>query len=164
MTPAEARALAAIDPRFDPATQLVRRTGAKQVQLLHSEVPLPVVWMAVATYRDEQERFECASAPDPLEAVFRLCGHLLEHGRCRHCGRATIFFSDPAPSHNTVQATIEGGRCPYFFDAEGQAFRRGCDPTPVNASSGPIPEASSQRYESNSMPSNSTPSNATAHV
>jgi hypothetical protein len=107
-----------LDPRYLPAVQLIQRTGARQYQVRYSDEPLPVVWMAVAHYR---QGWETAAAMDPVTATFRLCFEVLAGGTCRHCHRATGFDLDFGAM------PLEDYICWYQWDPERATFRRGCE-------------------------------------
>ncbi|MCU1679223.1 MAG: hypothetical protein JWM93_3981 [Frankiales bacterium] len=110
------------DPRFVAAVDLIGRTGAVDFQIRYCDEDPPVVWIAVASYRNgEQQVQEAAAAMRPVEAVFRLCAQLIDGGTCAHCGRGTGFHEDvdTLPAHELV--------CWYQWDPELATFRRGCE-------------------------------------
>lgn len=115
---------ARFDPRFGPAVEMIGRTGATNFQLRYSDDESPVVWMAVATYGD---RFECAAAPAPLVAIFRLCDQLIDGVKCTHCGRIAAFFEELVPRDTPVDAVADAMFCAYRFDPELATFRRDCE-------------------------------------
>ena len=112
MTPAD-------DPRFIAATEMIGRTGASAFQIRYSDDEEPTIWLTVAQY--EGDRFECAAGRDPLAAILRLCGQLIDGGICTHCSRPTGFSADldalPLAEHV----------CWYQWDPELKTFRRGCE-------------------------------------
>lgn len=118
------------DPRFIPAIDMIRRTGAKEVQIRFSDDESPTVWMVVAgyTWRDGKPRAQgkvnrhaVGAGLDPLSAAFSLLDDTLDGGRCEHCHRVTGFEPtiDPMPLADHV--------CWYQWDPEMKTFRRGCE-------------------------------------
>jgi hypothetical protein len=107
------------DPRFMPAVDMVGRTGADQFKMWFcGEQKPPVVWIAAAMYEDS---WECASAINPLRALFRLCETLVDGGMCVHCERPTGFIPDLDPT------IMDDLICWYQWDPELKTFRRGCE-------------------------------------
>jgi len=107
----ERRLLAAVD--------LIGRTGAHGFQLRFSDDEEPIVWLAVAQYRDTAD---AAGALDPLRAVLRLAEQLIDGGRCTHCDRPTGLEPD------TLDAMpLDAMVCWYQYDPELGTFRRGCE-------------------------------------
>jgi hypothetical protein len=102
------------------ATDLVRRTGAKQVQIRFHDDEQPVLWMAVALYKDG--RSEVAAALNPVRAMLRLCEQLVDGGKCTHCGRPTGLEPDGIET-----MPLNDVFCWYVFDPELKTFRRGCE-------------------------------------
>jgi hypothetical protein len=78
--------------RLAAAVDLLGRTGADSMQIRYSDDEQPVVWFAVALYRDG--KWETASAANPLRAILRLGEQLLDGGQCRHCNRPTGLEPD----------------------------------------------------------------------
>jgi hypothetical protein len=109
------------DPRLVAALHLLERTGMRQFQLRYDDDEQPTVWMAVGLYKGET--FECAAAPTPLQAVFRLCDQLIIGGTCTHCQRATGFEEEPLGGPMPLDETI----CWYRYDPERETFRRSCE-------------------------------------
>ena len=118
------------DPRFLPALDLIRRTGARNLQIAYSDDVDPIVWMVVVSYsmRDGQPRssgkinaHKVGAAFTPLAAAFKLLDDALDGGRCAHCGRVTGFTPhfDAMPLADHV--------CWYQWDPELGTFRRGCE-------------------------------------
>lgn len=107
------------DPRLTAGVDLVRRCGAKEIDIRFCEETTPVVWMAVATF--SRQRWEVAAGHDPLDAVLRLCDQLLDGGECKHCHRITgcVWDVQPMPLSDAV--------CWYQWDPELKTFRRGCE-------------------------------------
>ena len=109
------------DPRFIAAIDLLRRTGARRIQIRYSDDEQPVVWFLVASYGGG--RWDTAAGPNPLIAALRLCESLIDGGQCKHCNRPSGFDEDfdTMPLNDVV--------CWYQFDPELATFRRGCEAT-----------------------------------
>ncbi len=122
------------DPRWVPAVDLIRRTGAREFQIRYCEEEEPVVWMALAMHLirdgrpvpdDGAETWSVGSGFTPTAAIFSLCDSLMDGGTCQHCGRPTGFIPD-----NERQVDEELGApfvCWYRWDPELQTFRRKCE-------------------------------------
>jgi hypothetical protein len=122
------------DPRWVPAVDLVRRTGAREFQIRYCEEEEPVVWLALAMHltrdgrpvaEDGKETWSVGSGFTPSAALFALCDSLLDGGTCQHCGRPTGFIPD-----NERQVDEELGApfvCWYRWDPELRTFRRKCE-------------------------------------
>jgi hypothetical protein len=106
------------DPRFIPAVDLLRRTGADGFQIRYCDEEEPVIWMAAAEWGGH---WEVAASMNPVEAVFRLCDKVIDGGTCIHCHRPAGFVPDfdPMPVEELV--------CWYQWDPENRTFRRGCE-------------------------------------
>ena len=102
------------------ATDLVRRTGAKQVQVRYQDDEEPTVWIAVALYADE--RVEVAAGMNPVRAMLRLCETLVDGGICTHCHRPTGLEPD-----SITAPPMSDLFCWYVYDPELKVFRRGCE-------------------------------------
>lgn len=119
------------DPRYVGAIDLVRRNGAREVQLRYDEEQNPIVWVATAGFsiingkpssRGKINAYQAGGGLDPLLALFALCRACLDRqGYCRHCNRNTMFDEtfEPQP--------LEDFYCWYQWDPEMQTFRRGCE-------------------------------------
>lgn len=121
------------DPRFAAALDLVRRTGATEVQIRYQDDEQPVVWLAVArhkmlagrpvrdTHPDGELYWSAAAGMAPYAAVMALCETLVDGGTCIHCHRPTGFTEDyqsmPLADHF----------CWYQYDPELKKFRRSCE-------------------------------------
>jgi hypothetical protein len=105
------------DERIPAAVDLIGRTGADEVQLRYSDDEKPVVWMAVARWRDH---WEAAAAMTPARALFRLLDEVIDGGQCKHCNRPTGFSPD------LDALPLDALICWYQWDPELQTFRRGC--------------------------------------
>jgi hypothetical protein len=107
------------DPRFLATIDVIRRTGAHQIQIRYSDDESPIVWMAAAAYG---EQWEAAGGMSPLVAVWRLAETLLDGGMCNHCHRPTGISNDWSG-----QMPLEGLICWYVYDPELNTFRRSCE-------------------------------------
>lgn len=107
------------DPRYMAAIDLIGRTGAKGIQIRYSDDEQPIVWMAVADYR---EGHECAAALEPLRALLRLCDQLIDGATCVHCRRPSGITEDWE-----VQMPLDKVVCWYQYDPELAKFRRSCE-------------------------------------
>lgn len=117
------------DPRFGPAIDVLRRTGAKQIQLRYSDDEEPTVWFVVASYTLRDGRpvrtgkinaHEAAAGMDILTAVFRLCAQLADGGQCAHCGRPTGFSEEPGAM------PLDHHICWWIWDPETLRFEQDC--------------------------------------
>lgn len=119
------------DPRFTPALDLLRRSGARSVQLRYSDDEEPTVWMVIVEHglddhghpiaKGGRTHYEAAAALDVLTAAFRLCEQIIIGGTCVHCGRPTAFEEALAPTF------LNADLCWYAWDPELATFRRGCE-------------------------------------
>ena len=109
-----------VDRKLVAAIEFVSRTGTSQFQLRYQDDEMPVIWMAVANYRDG--RSEVAAALNPLRAVLRLCETLADGGMCAHCQRPSGFEPDSLDSMPFNMAI-----CWWQWDPELGKFRRGCE-------------------------------------
>lgn len=119
------------DPRYVAAISLVRRMGAREIQLRYDQEQKPIVWVATAgfsvingvpTNRGKINAHQAGAGLDPLTAVFSLCRACLDrHGVCVHCGRNTMFDENFSPQ------PLEAFYCWYQWDPESKTFRRGCE-------------------------------------
>lgn len=91
-----------------------------QFQLRYSDDEEPTVWMAVGIY---EGAWECAAAPDPVRAVFRLCDQLIIGGVCTHCNRPSAFEEEPLGGPMPLDEDV----CWYRYDPELNMFRRSCE-------------------------------------
>jgi hypothetical protein len=123
--------VAAEDPRFTAAIDLIRRNGAREVQLRYDDEQNPIVWVAVAGFsiingkpsgRGKINAHQAGGGLDPLTAIFALCRACLDRrGKCTHCDRNTMF-------DETFEAQpLENFYCWYQWDPELETFRRGCE-------------------------------------
>lgn len=118
------------DPRFVAAIDLVRRTGARQIQIRYSDDESPVVWMAVAGYSVHHGKlssvgkinaYKLGAALDPREALFRLLNEAIDGAQCAHCGRPSGFVE------GTENMPLSEHICWYIFDPETNKYMRGCE-------------------------------------
>jgi hypothetical protein len=127
-----------MDPRMTAGIDLLRRTGAKQVQLRYSDDEEPTVWMAVVEWRVDPSRgvpvaegevespqvgYDAAAAVgSPVLAVLRLCERVISGpSRCVHC-------QCPARFDATLEDHVGDEEfCWYQWDPELATFRRGCE-------------------------------------
>lgn len=119
------------DPRFVGAIDLVRRNGARDVQIRYDDEQNPIVWVVVAGFsiidgkpsaRGKVNAHQAGGGLNPLTAIFALCRACLDRkGVCNHCGRNTMFDEhfEPQP--------LEEFYCWYQWDPEVKTFRRGCE-------------------------------------
>lgn len=101
-------------------TTFVGRAGATNFQLRFSDDETPVVWIAVAEFRDGAA--EAAAALSPALAAVRLVEQLADGGTCAHCGRpsgATVEWKADMPLADVV--------CWSVYDPEVKRFRRSCE-------------------------------------
>ena len=109
-----------VDRKMVAAIEFIRRTGTSQFQLRYSDDEQPVIWMAIATYRDG--RSEVAAGLDPLRAVLRLAESLADGGMCTHCRRPSGFVPD-----SLDLMPFSDAFCWWQWDPELGVFRRGCE-------------------------------------
>jgi hypothetical protein len=116
------------DDKLKAGLDMLRRTGAVQVQIRYSDDEKPIVWFVVAHYGDREEiergegQWEVDAAHEPVRALLRLLERLVDGGRCKHCGRATGLDPDSIETM-PLNALI----CWYQYDPELKTFRRGCE-------------------------------------
>ena len=109
-----------IEERFLAGVKMVQRTGSSQFQLRWSDDEQPIVWFAVALYKDGN--WDTAAGRNPWVAVGRLLETLVDGGTCTHCNRPTGLDPDSIdtmPLNDLV--------CWYQYDPELKTFRRGCE-------------------------------------
>ena len=120
------------DPRYIAAIELIRRNGAREIQLRYDDEQNPIVWVAVAGFaiingkpslgRGKINAHQAGGGLNPLLAIFALCRACLDRrGLCVHCGKNTMFDEtfEPQP--------LEDFYCWYQWDPELKTFRRGCE-------------------------------------
>lgn len=122
------------DPRLLAAVKMLERTGARDFSVAYTdEHGTPVVWYAICRWSLGPEGkpvasggtdvWETAAAMDPLKAVLRLCGQVVDGGVCAHCGKTTIF----EPELDDMLDPYKGVFCLYAWDPELATFRRDCE-------------------------------------
>lgn len=115
-----ARDIPSIDPDLlIAAMEMIGRTGAEGIQVRYSDDPEPVVWMAIAGFKDGH--YSCSAGITPLQAILKLCDELIDGGICRHCHKPTGVLID----HNA--GNMPKVICWYTYDPELKTFRRGCE-------------------------------------
>lgn len=121
-----------VDPRAMAALDMLRRTGAADMQVRYSDDEQPVVWFAVARYRwangrpqpeGPVTRWETAAGHDPTEALLRLCERVIDGALCVHCERPSMFLPDLDPGKTPLDKLV----CEYEWDPELSTFRRSCE-------------------------------------
>jgi hypothetical protein len=100
------------------AVDMLRRTGAEEVQIRFCDEGAPIVWMACAHWRG---RWEVGAGLEPLRALFRLCEQIIDGGKCLHCNKPTVFLP-PGDSVGLSPAFV----CQWSWDAHSSGFRRSC--------------------------------------
>jgi hypothetical protein len=123
--------MAVEDPRYIGAIELIRRVGAREIQLRYDEEQHPIVWVCTAAFsiingkpsgRGKINAHQASGGLDPLRAIFALCHICLDRqGVCLHCGRNTMFDENFSPQ------PLENFYCWYQWDPEMKTFRRGCE-------------------------------------
>lgn len=121
------------DPKMIAACDMLRRTGAAEVQIRYSDDEAPTVWFAVARYRTRSDgrprsdgpitRWETASGHHPTEALLRLCERVVDGGACQHCMRPAMFHADLDANLTPLDPLF----CSYEWDPELATFRRSCE-------------------------------------
>jgi hypothetical protein len=107
------------DPRLMAVLDLMRRAGARSVQLRYDEEQDPVVWVAVAEFL---RGYGCGAGLSPGAAAMALADSTVDGGLCAHCGHpsgVTDDWREDMPLANVV--------CWYVFDPELAKFRRSCE-------------------------------------
>lgn len=124
-----------VKDRMMACVDLIGRTGAQGFQLRYSDDEEPVVWMAVAGYkqagdpksgnpakRTERIHHEVGAGMTPDVAAFRLLETLIDGGKCTHCQRPTGVSDDWVG-----RQPLDDILCWYTYDPELKTFRRGCE-------------------------------------
>jgi hypothetical protein len=113
--------------RLSAAIEMIRRTGATQVQIRYHDDEQPTVWIVVARFQVVEDglpahRYEMDAALDPFRAAARLCERLVDGAVCVHCRRPAGLDPD---SLDTLP--FDDLICWYQYDPENKTFRRGCE-------------------------------------
>lgn len=121
------------DPKLVAAVDLLRRTGAAEVQIRYSDDEDPTVWFAVARYRTDDRgrprpsgpinRWDVAAGQNPVRALLRLCEQTIDGAQCKHCRKPAMFHADL----DLVPTALDPLFCSYEWDPELGTFRRGCE-------------------------------------
>jgi hypothetical protein len=109
------------EDKLKAAIELVRRTGANQIQVRYSDDEKPVIWLVVAIYK-KLDLWEVAAAHTPTRAALRLCEKLLDGGMCTHCKRPVGLEPE-----SLDRMPMDDVFCWYQYDPELKTFRRGCE-------------------------------------
>lgn len=119
------------DPRFAALVDVIRRSGAAEVQIRYDDEQDPLVWVAVVghkiiggqpTSRGKVNTYAVAAAFDPLSALYKLAEEVMDGGFCTHCQRTTGISDDW-----TAELPLEDAICWYVYDPENKTFRRSCE-------------------------------------
>jgi hypothetical protein len=114
--------------KFAAALDMVRRTGADEVQVRYCEEEKPIVWMVAAHWPDREgilkDHWDVAGGMNPWIAMLRLCEATIDGGTCIHCYKPTAIDDKPADAF--LEAT-ESFMCWYRYDPELNTFRRSCE-------------------------------------
>lgn len=151
-----------LDPRFLAAMDLIRRTGATEVQIRYSDDEEPVVWFVVASFDDptalgqgkippRKKALQIGAGIGPTSAALKCAEVLVTGAECTWCHRRSAMTTDfqlkPLP------ADI----CWYVYDPDTALFKRGCedDPPPPKRDSrlqGEVPmHSTGQTYPAEAM-------------
>jgi hypothetical protein len=119
------------DPRYTAAIDLIRRTGARDIQIRYDDEQRPIVWVTTAGFtihngthstRGKINAYQAGCGLDPLSAIFGLCHACFDRkGQCTHCGRNTMF------DETFEDQPLADFYCWYQWDPELKIFRRGCE-------------------------------------
>jgi len=102
--------------RLDAATELIGRTGARNIQFgyLHDDVPVcDAAWYATASY--EGTRIICENKSHPIEAIEGLATRLLTGAQCQKCKR--LITLNPMGAYAADSRLLDGTK----WSAEEQA-------------------------------------------
>lgn len=123
--------MATRDPRWVAAIDLLRRNGAREVQIRYDDEQKPIVWVTTASFsvingkpsnRGKINAHQAGGGLDPMSSIFALCRACLDRrGKCNHCGKNTMF------DETFESQPLEDFYCWYQWDPEMQTFRRGCE-------------------------------------
>jgi hypothetical protein len=112
------------DPRLVALTKLIGHTGASGFQLRYDDNEEPLVWIAVASYEDDESAstiHQVGAGLTPIQAAYRVTESLMDGGQCTHCHRPSAVALDPAE--------IIGDEviCWYVYRDARQEFVRDCE-------------------------------------
>jgi hypothetical protein len=126
----------AMEPELLGALNLVRRTGAKQVQVRYSDDEAPVVWIAVGGWfrgpdgvpvaSGDELIYEAAAGPSPTVAMNRLLDQIVDGGVCPNCERPTGFIAKGEalpPEGSAMQQMC----CWWTWSDQDECYGRDCD-------------------------------------
>ena len=112
---------------------MIRRTGARSIQVRYQDDDQPTVWMVVAEHVMGKDGLplpaprtgrtvhtvDCGlTAP---EAAMRVCERLIDGGTCAHCFKPTAF------DHGFDGSFLDATLCWTQWDPELSTFRRQCE-------------------------------------
>lgn len=110
------------EPRFLAGLDMLRRTGAVDVQLRYQDDQEPTVWMALAGFNpDGDMAWKVGASFSPPRALFALLESVIDGARCTHCSKPCGIVDD----HEEMP--FEGLCCWYQYDPELKTYRRGCE-------------------------------------
>ena len=113
------------EDKLRAAVKFLRNTGAHQIQVRYSDDKQPIIWIAVALYKENQadsNRVAVAASTTPTDAALRLCEQVADGALCTHCKRA-VGFEPKMLNRMPYDLLI----CWYQWDPELKTFRRGCE-------------------------------------
>jgi hypothetical protein len=120
------------DPKTLAAMDMLRRTGAAEVQVRYSDDEQPTVWLAVSRYRlggDGRPKptgpingSEVAAGRNPTEALLRLCERVMDGGSAP-LRQALDVLRRPRRQPHPLDAAF----CITSWDPELSTFRRSCE-------------------------------------
>ena len=101
---------------------MIGRTGATNWELRYDDNggEGEVVWMCIATYKDDKHEVAAAMLPD--QAAFRLIETLCDGSECQHCHRPVSMHVTPHEAHDMPPMI-----CNYVYDQGRRSFVRGCE-------------------------------------
>lgn len=122
-----------VDARFMAAVDVVRRTGASEIQIRYQDDEQPTVWVACAKHFQvggvpvvegtpgAALAWEAAGGMSPYRAVYRLAESLIDGGYCAHCKRGSGIADELG------DMPLSEAICWYQWDPELETFRRSCE-------------------------------------
>lgn len=120
-----------LHPQFLAGLDMIRRTGARSVQVRYQDDEEPTVWMVVAEHvvgggrplprgKPGRQTFTVGAGLTPQAAATDCCALLIDGGLCAHCGNVAVFddgggvFAMP-------------GTCWTKWDPDSASYRRSCE-------------------------------------